>query len=95
MLIVVIHICFESISQRVTRPTGGINKWLCFLPISFHIIVDQFLRQAFSDTRFAAMIQEKNLEWYTDHKRQPFGLSSVLEADTKKIVSMVRDTFEK
>ncbi|TVU14621.1 hypothetical protein EJB05_38097, partial [Eragrostis curvula] len=80
---------------RVTRPTGGINKWLRFLPISFHKLVDQFLRQTFYDTRFAALVQGRKLEQYLDHKGRPLGLSSVLEADTKKIVSMIRDAFEK
>ncbi|KAL6652859.1 hypothetical protein ACP70R_011784 [Stipagrostis hirtigluma subsp. patula] len=80
---------------RATRPTGGINKWLNFLPISFHKLVDQFLRQVFSDTRFAAVIEGKKLAQYPVRNSQSFGLSSVLEADTQKIVTMVRDTFEK
>ncbi|KAG8067882.1 hypothetical protein GUJ93_ZPchr0005g14377 [Zizania palustris] len=35
------------------------------------------------------------LDQYTVSNDQPFGLSSVLEADTKKIVIIVNDTFEK
>ncbi|XP_062185927.1 mitochondrial fission protein ELM1-like [Phragmites australis] len=80
---------------RATRPTGGINKWLNFLPISFHKLVDQFLRQVFSDTRFAAVVQGKKLAQYPVHNSQSFGLSSVLEADSQRIVTMVRGTFEK
>ncbi|KQJ82532.1 hypothetical protein BRADI_5g09491v3 [Brachypodium distachyon] len=80
---------------RITRPIGGINKWLHFLPISLHKIVDQILRHIFSNTTFAPLFQGKMLAPYPVHNVQSFGLSSVLEADTKKIVTVVHDTFEK
>ncbi|KAF0891884.1 hypothetical protein E2562_011280 [Oryza meyeriana var. granulata] len=80
---------------RAIRPTGGINKWLHFLPISLHKLVDQVLKQMFSSDRFAALFQGKWLGQYTVCNDQLFGLSSVLEADTKRIVTMVNDTFEK
>ncbi|XP_062219232.1 mitochondrial fission protein ELM1-like isoform X2 [Phragmites australis] len=78
---------------RVTRPRGGINEWLHFLPISLHKFIDEVLRQFFRNTRFAPVVQG----------RKPFrvpnggsvGLSSVLEADVKRIVVVARDTFEK
>lgn len=31
--------------QRVTRPRGGINKWLHWLPVSLHRKVDYVIRQ--------------------------------------------------
>ncbi|KAI5015333.1 hypothetical protein ZWY2020_056723 [Hordeum vulgare] len=34
---------------RIIRPTGGINKWLHFLPISLHKMVDQVLRHILSN----------------------------------------------
>uniref|UniRef100_J3LXP3 Mitochondrial fission protein ELM1 n=1 Tax=Oryza brachyantha TaxID=4533 RepID=J3LXP3_ORYBR len=80
---------------RVIRPTGGINKWLHFLPISLHKLVDQVLRQIISSDRCATLFQGKKLAQYSVCNGQPFGLSSVLEADTKRIVTMVNDTFEK
>ncbi|KAJ1270902.1 hypothetical protein BS78_06G086300 [Paspalum vaginatum] len=80
---------------RAIRPTGGINKWLHFLPISFHKIVDQFLRRVFSDTKFATVGQVNKLAQYPVHSTESFGLSSILEADTQKIVTMIHDTFEK
>ncbi|KAL5214965.1 hypothetical protein ABZP36_004117 [Zizania latifolia] len=80
---------------RVIRPTGGINKWLHFLPIYLHKLVDQVLRQMFSNDRLATLFQGKRLAQYTVGNDQPFGLSSVLEADTKRIVTIVNDTFEK
>ncbi|URD84923.1 hypothetical protein MUK42_27177 [Musa troglodytarum] len=51
--------------HRVTRPRGGINEWLRWLPVSVH----------------------KN--------GAHVGLSSILEADAKKIASIARETFEK
>ncbi|CAL5067628.1 unnamed protein product [Urochloa decumbens] len=80
---------------RAIRPTGGINRWLHFLPISFHKLLDQFLKRVFSDTRFATLIQGNKFVQYPVRNCQSFGLSSVLEADTQKIVTMVHDTFEK
>ncbi|CAD6260999.1 unnamed protein product [Miscanthus lutarioriparius] len=80
---------------RAIRPTGGINKLLHFLPISLHKLVDQFLRRVFSDTRFATVVQINKLAQYSARNSQSFGLSSILEADTQKIVTMVRGTFEK
>ncbi|KAG0525705.1 hypothetical protein BDA96_06G079800 [Sorghum bicolor] len=80
---------------RAVRPTGGINKLLHFLPISLHKLVDQFFGQVFSDTRFAAVVQVNKLAQYSARKSQSFGLSSILEADTQKIVTMVCGTFEK
>uniref|UniRef100_A0A0E0KQC8 Mitochondrial fission protein ELM1 n=1 Tax=Oryza punctata TaxID=4537 RepID=A0A0E0KQC8_ORYPU len=80
---------------RAIRPTGGINKWLHFLPISLHKLVDQVLRQMFSSDKFATLFQGDKLAQYTVCNGQTVGLSSVLEADTKRIVTMVNDTFEK
>lgn len=81
--------------QRVTRPQGGINEWLHFLPVSLHKLIDQVLRQFFRNTRLAPVVEGRK------HYRVPnggsvgVGLSSVLEADAKKIVAVARDTFEK
>uniref|UniRef100_K3Y7S3 Mitochondrial fission protein ELM1 n=1 Tax=Setaria italica TaxID=4555 RepID=K3Y7S3_SETIT len=75
---------------RAIRPTGGINKWLHFLPISFHKILDQFLRRVFSDMRFATLVQGNKFVQYPVHNCQSFGLSYVLEADTQKMVTMRR-----
>uniref|UniRef100_A0A0E0DDX3 Uncharacterized protein n=1 Tax=Oryza meridionalis TaxID=40149 RepID=A0A0E0DDX3_9ORYZ len=80
---------------RAIRPTGGINKWLHFLPISLHKLVDQLLRQMFSSDKFATLFQGAKMAQYTVCNGQSLGLSSVLEADAKRIVTMVNDTFEK
>ena len=79
--------------QRVTRPRGGINEWLHFLPISMHKFIDQVLRQFFRNTRFAIVIQGRKP--YRVLNDGSVGLSAVLEADVKKIVTVARDTYEK
>ncbi|RLN07277.1 mitochondrial fission protein ELM1 [Panicum miliaceum] len=78
---------------RVTRPRGGINEWLHFLPISLHKFVDQVLRQFFHNTRFAIVVQGRKP--YRVLNAGSVGLSTVLEADVKKIVCVARDTYEK
>lgn len=83
------------VMQRIIRPTGGINKWLHFLPISLHKIVDQVLRHILSNMTFTTLFQGKLSAPYPVSNVQSLGLSSVLEADSKRIVTMVRDTFEK
>lgn len=80
---------------RIIRPTGGINKWLHFLPISLHKMVDQVLRHILSNTTFTTLFQGKLSAPYPVSNVQSLGLSSVLGADSKRIVTMVRDTFEK
>ncbi|GLT40680.1 hypothetical protein SLA2020_147940 [Shorea laevis] len=77
---------------RVTRPRGGINKWLHWLPVSLHQKVDYLLRQFWEYPRFQMTIKEKKVTPFSAEKT---GLSNVLEADAKQIASMARDTFEK
>jgi len=51
------------------------------------------LRQLFSNTRFAILIQGRKP--YRVLNAGALGLSAVLEADVKKIVTVARDTYEK
>lgn len=80
---------------RVTRPRGGINEWLRWLPVSFHKILDSAIRQIFGSSRFAMMLQGKKLVSFPTQNGWNVGLSSVLEADARKIAAMARETFEK
>ncbi|KAK7396715.1 hypothetical protein VNO78_17873 [Psophocarpus tetragonolobus] len=66
---------------RVTRPRGGINRWLKWLPISIHKKLDSVIRMICCKSRFQ-----------TPHK---IGLSNVLEADAHHIARMARETFPK
>ncbi|GKV38895.1 hypothetical protein SLEP1_g46749 [Rubroshorea leprosula] len=77
---------------RVTRPRGGINKWLHWLPVSLHKKIDYLLRQLLECPRFQMTVTEKKV---TPFSAERTGLSNVLEADAKQIASMARDTFEK
>ncbi|VAH47659.1 unnamed protein product [Triticum turgidum subsp. durum] len=58
-------------------------------------MVDQVLRHILSNTTFTTLFQGKLSAPYPVSNVQSLGLSSVLEADSKRIVTMVRDTFEK
>lgn len=78
--------------QRVTRPTGGINEWLHWLPVSFHKNLYYIISQI-----YGVLISRRGRK--TGHllakNGAGVGLSSVLEADVKNIVKMAKETFEK
>ncbi|XP_022767028.1 mitochondrial fission protein ELM1-like isoform X1 [Durio zibethinus] len=77
---------------RVTRPRGGINEWLHWLPVSLHKKVDYIIRQVCSYSRFQTEARGNKVVPFLV---QNTGLSDVLEADAKQIAMMARDTFEK
>ncbi|CAN1772278.1 Mitochondrial fission protein ELM1 [Linum perenne] len=78
---------------RVRRPTGGINSWLQWLPVSVHKRVDYLTRRVFFDCleSFRSTI---SLSSGTGHLVSA-GLSDILEADAKRIAQMARDSFHK
>lgn len=77
--------------QRVTRPKGGLNEWLHWLPVSLHKNLYYIVR------RICILLK------YRGQKVLPrpaenggiVGLKCVLEADVQQIVTMVRQNFEK
>ncbi|XP_015872626.2 mitochondrial fission protein ELM1 isoform X2 [Ziziphus jujuba] len=75
----------KHVLYRVTRPKGGINEWLHWLPVSLHKTLDYLLRKIFRH-RITPLVSENG---------GSVGLSSVLEADSKQIVTMARETYEK
>ncbi|XP_021288931.1 mitochondrial fission protein ELM1 isoform X2 [Herrania umbratica] len=75
---------------RVTRPRGGINGWLHWLPVSLHKKVNYIMRQIYSPFQMEARGDE-----VVPFAVQKTGLSNVLEADAKQIAKMARDTFDK
>ncbi|XVF76157.1 hypothetical protein PTKIN_Ptkin13bG0243600 [Pterospermum kingtungense] len=77
---------------RVTRPRGGINKWLHWLPVSLHKKVDYIIRQICSYSRFQMEARRTKMMPFLVEKT---GLSNVLEADAKQIAMMACDNFEK
>ncbi|VVB16840.1 unnamed protein product [Arabis nemorensis] len=78
---------------RVTRPKGGINEWLHWLPVGFHKKLDFILRHIYLYSRL--MLGSKQTKNITSENGGNVGLSSILEADVKKIVTMARETYEK
>ncbi|XP_010535701.1 PREDICTED: mitochondrial fission protein ELM1 [Tarenaya hassleriana] len=86
----------KHILYRVTRPKGGINEWLHWLPVSLHKKLDYILRHIYLYSRLLLKTQNsKYIAPVPSENGGGVGLSSILEADVKKIVSMARETFEK
>ncbi|KAJ3675116.1 hypothetical protein LUZ60_004158 [Juncus effusus] len=80
---------------RVRRPIGGVNEFLHWLPISVHLIIDQILRQLLGQSRFGSVIRGKKISPFAFQTHGSIGLSSILDADAKKIASFARETFDK
>lgn len=85
----------KHILYRVTRPRGGINEWLLWLPVSLHKKLDYIIRQICGYSRVLLTARGRKLVHLPVEKGGSVGLSSILEADVKKIVTMARDTYEK
>jgi hypothetical protein len=78
----------------VTRPRGGINEWLHWLPISLHKLLYYIIRRIYSYLRLIAS-RRRRLSPLPSEKGRNVGLSSILEADSKRIVNMARESYEK
>lgn len=86
--------CQFVLMQRVTRPRGGINEWLHWLPVSLHKQLYYIIRQIYYYSRIIWAGRGKRSLTLTENGGS-VGLSSVLEADVKSIVTMARETSEK
>ncbi|MBA0864460.1 hypothetical protein Goshw_003110, partial [Gossypium schwendimanii] len=82
----------QCIGLRVTRPRGGINKWLQWLPVSLHKKLDYVIRQI---CIYSGVQVEARWSKVVPFAVEKTGLSSVIEADAKQIAMMARDSFEK
>ncbi|KAF8397936.1 hypothetical protein HHK36_016862 [Tetracentron sinense] len=80
---------------RVTRPRGGINEWLHWLPVSLHKKLYYVIRRICGDSRFPLTSRGKRVVSLPTQNGGGAGLASVLEADAKQIATMARETFEK
>lgn len=81
--------------QRVVRPRGGINEWLRWLPVSLHKMIESVIRRISGDSQFVGSIQSRRVFPLVAQNGGSVGLSSILEADAKKIASLAHETFEK
>ncbi|XP_009795006.1 mitochondrial fission protein ELM1 [Nicotiana tabacum] len=77
---------------RVTRPRGGVNEWLHWLPVSLHKRLYYIISQI---CRLLLRSRARKLGPFPWENGGNAGLSSILEADVKSIVRMARETFEK
>ncbi|KAJ6906704.1 hypothetical protein NC652_024195 [Populus alba x Populus x berolinensis] len=75
----------NHVLYRVTRPSGGINEWLRWLPVSLHKILYSIIMRIYSYSRFIVS-RGKKLAPLPLENRGSVGLSSILEADSKQIV---------
>ncbi|KNA08058.1 hypothetical protein SOVF_166120 [Spinacia oleracea] len=80
---------------RVTRPRGGINEWLHWLPVSLHKKLDYIVSQICVYSHVLFTSGEKKIASMHSTNSSSVGLLSVLEADVKQIISMAHKTFEK
>lgn len=92
---IVSHLFDAYVLQRVTRPTGGVNEWLHWLPVSLHKKLYYILSQIYRYSQFFIATRAKKLTPFPRENGSGIGLSSVLEADVKSIVRMAKETFEK
>ncbi|KAJ4845137.1 serine/threonine protein kinase [Turnera subulata] len=83
----------KHVLYRVTRPRGGINDWLHFLPVSLHKTLYYVVRRLYGYSR--CIVGKGRSKFEPSENGGGVGLSSVLEADLKQIVNMARDTYEK
>lgn len=61
--------------QRVTRPRGGINEWLHWLPVSLHKKVNYIIRQIYS--RFQMEAKGNEVVPFSVQKTGNFALCSL------------------
>ena len=85
----------NGLLQRVSRPKGGINEWLHWLPVSLHKKIDYAISMLRGYLQSLLQSQEKKLMPSPPENGVSAGLSAVLEADVKQIVNLARETYEK
>ncbi|KAJ7981195.1 Mitochondrial fission protein ELM1 [Quillaja saponaria] len=85
----------KHVLYRVSRPKGGINQWLHWLPVSLHKKIDYVIRHIRSYSQFQIKSQGNKLTPLSSANGGSAGLSVVLEADAKQIVNLARETYEK
>ena len=78
--------------QRVTRPRGGVNEWLHWLPVSLHKKLVYLIRQIILLT---ASLSRSNKLASLPLENGAVGLASVLEADVNQIVTIARQSYDK
>ncbi|CAH9050183.1 unnamed protein product [Cuscuta europaea] len=79
---------------RVTRPRGGINEWLHWLPVFIHKRIYYILNLICGYSHLLLGVMDNKLV-SLPKEDGTVGLSLVLEADVKNIVNFAKESFEK
>ncbi|KAL1825652.1 hypothetical protein ACET3Z_012430 [Daucus carota] len=82
----------KHVLHRVTRPRGGINEWLLWLPVSVHKKVIKIISQLSLYSKVVSKRSEDKFLPLNTKDGNSAGLSSILEADVKNIVTMAQDS---
>ncbi|CAL1367233.1 unnamed protein product [Linum trigynum] len=82
----------QHVLYRVTRPRGGINEWLHWLPVWLHKILYYVVTKLSICSRIT---RANKLSPFPSENGGSAGLASILEADVKHIVNLARDAYEK
>ncbi|KAL5575919.1 hypothetical protein UlMin_017618 [Ulmus minor] len=85
----------KHVLYRVTRPKGGMNEWLHWLPVSVHKKLYNIIRQIHGYSKLFLKSRGHKIASLPSENGSSVGLSSILEADVKQIVNMARETYEK
>lgn len=81
--------------QRVTRPKGGINEWLHWLPVSLHKKIYYIVRTVRDYSHLLVKSQQKTPIRLPSENGVSAGLLGVLEANATQIVNFAQETYEK
>jgi hypothetical protein len=81
--------------QRVTRPRGGYNEWLRWLPVSVHKRLVYLIRHICADLPLINRFRGKQLAPFTLAQRTSADSISVPEADARQIAAMAREITDK
>ncbi|KAK3032137.1 hypothetical protein RJ639_035947 [Escallonia herrerae] len=77
---------------RVTRPRGGINEWLRWLPVYVHKKFSGGIRRTYGHSRFEITVKDQDLMLLPADR---VGTSDILEADAEEIATMACQTYHK
>ncbi|KAK2987399.1 hypothetical protein RJ640_020596 [Escallonia rubra] len=89
---------------RVTRPRGGINEWLRWLPVYVHKKLSAGIRRTYGHSRFQITVKDQDLMLFPADRVGSVGVwqfspklrtSDVLEADAEEIATMACETYHK
>eukprot|EP01018_Ginkgo_biloba_P016863 Gb_40291 [translate_table: standard] len=94
-LVRALGLTYKHSIYRVTRPSGGYNEWLRWLPVSLHKKLDYIIRHIYADLRFLNLFRGKQLVPFPLEQRATTDSLLIPEADARQIAAMAREITEK